>query len=182
MKRKWMALLMALATISMSAYSLGGGGLFDSDNQIANARKEKVLEALQSKDESALKALFSKSAIADAKNFDDGMKSLFDYYEGDFVSYNNWGGPGVEETREDGYRLKEFYSTYDVKTSERTYRFAMQDVTIDIANPNNVGIRSLYVIKMEDDTDPLFAYRGDGQYTPGINMNIKNYIPPDDES
>lgn len=110
------------------------------------------------------------------------MKSLFDYYGGDFVSYNNWGGPGVEETREDGYRLKEFYSTYDVKTSERTYRFAMQDVTIDIVNPDNVGIRSLYVIKMEDDTDPLFAYRGDGKNTPGINMNIKNYIPPDDES
>ena len=182
MKRKWMALLMTLATISMSACSLGGGGLFDSDNQIANARMEKVLEALQSKDDSALKALFSKSAIADAKNFDDSIKSLFDYYEGNVISYDDKSALGVGETREDGHRQKEFNSTYDVKTSERTYRFAIQDVTIDTANPDNVGIRSLYVIKMEDDTDPLFAYRGDGKNTPGINMNIKNYIPPDDES
>ena len=129
-----------------------------------------------------MKALFSKSAIADAKNFDDSIKSLFDYYEGNVISYDDKSALGVGETREDGHRQKEFNSTYDVKTSERTYRFAIQDVTIDTANPDNVGIRSLYVIKMEDDTDPLFAYRGDGKNTPGINMNIKNYIPPDDES
>ena len=181
MERKWIVLLLVLATMCLSSCSLGMGHIFDSDNQIANARMEKVLEALQSKDESALKALFSKSAIADAKNFDGSIKSLFDYYEGNVISYDDKSALGVGETRENGHRQKEFNSTYDVKTSERTYRFAIQDFTIDTANPDNVGIRSLYVIKMEDDTDPLFAYRGDGKYTPGININIKNYIPPDDE-
>ena len=53
------------------------------------------------------------------------------------------------------------------------YRIAIQSFTVDTANPNNVGIWSLYIIKAEDDEDPYSAYRGDGKYTPGIHINIK---------
>ena len=41
----------------------------------------------------------------------------------------------------------------------------------------NIGIWSFYIIKLQDDTDPQFAYRGDDKFTPGINFNKKNVIP-----
>ena len=101
------------------------------------------------------------------------MDCLFDYYRGEFVSYDDWGGPGVEQSVDNGRKKKEMYSTYDIKTSEQMYRIAIQSFTVDTANPNNVGIWSLYIIKAEDDEDPYSAYRGDGKYTPGIHINIK---------
>ena len=61
-------------------------------------------------------------------------------------------------------------------TDKQTYRIAIQDCVIDETNSANVGIWSLYIIKMEDDTDPSFAYWGDGKNTPGININIKNNL------
>ena len=47
----------------------------------------------------------------------------------------------------------------------------------DTADADNVGIRSLYIIRLADDTDPQFAYRGDEKYTPGININKTSKIP-----
>ena len=57
------------------------------------------------------------------------------------------------------------------------YRFAMEYMLLDTADADNVGIRSLYIIRLADDTDPQFAYRGDEKYTPGININKKSRIP-----
>ena len=63
------------------------------------------------------------------------------------------------------------YSTYDVETTQDQYRFAMELILRDSADVANVGIRSLYVIRLEDDPEPQFAYRGDGEDTPGINIH-----------
>lgn len=70
-----------------------------------------------------------------------------------------------------------FYATYDVETTQDKYRFAMEYMLLDTADADNVGIRSLYIIRLADDTDPQFAYRGDEKYTPGININKKSRIP-----
>ena len=40
-----------------------------------------------------------------------------------------------------------------------------------------MGIKSLYVIRFEDDTDPQMAYRGDGKNTPGVNINKRKNVP-----
>ena len=47
---------------------------------------------------------------------------------------------------------------------------AMEFITVDTADKDNVGIRSLYIIRFADDTDQERAYRGDGNDTPGINI------------
>lgn len=119
----------------------------------------------------------SKNAISESKNFAQSVTGLFDFYEGDFISYNDWGGPEVFTEREDGQIIKRMNSTYDVETSKEKYRIAIQNVVDDTTNSDNVGIRSFYIIKAENDTDLQFAYRGDGEYTPGIHFNIKNSIP-----
>jgi len=154
---------------------LEGGShiLLDNDRDIANAKMDTVLEAIKNKDKDALKAMFSKKAISQAGNFDESINQLFEFFQGDFISYNDWGGPGAYEDRNYGDIQKELDSTYDVTTSKQKYRFAIKEFTADTVNPDNVGIWSLYIIKMED-TDPQFAYLGDGKDTPGINFNKIN--------
>ena len=161
-------------------------GRYSHDDQgDANAKMDKVLEAIKNKDKGSLKKMFSIKAISEAKDFDQSIIDLFDYFLGDFISYNDWGGPGVHEgINDDGTsrNWKSIDSSYDVKTSKQIYRFAIQEYTQDTANSDNVGIQSLYIIKMEDDTDPQFGYRGDNKNTPGISINIKNALPEDDPS
>lgn len=40
----------------------------------------------------------------------------------------------------------------------------------DSADANNIGVYSLYVVRAED-SDIRFAYWGDGNWTPGINID-----------
>ena len=154
----------------------------NSDQKIANARMDKVLNAIHNKDKEALKAMFSKKSIAQTENFDQSITDLFDYFQGDFVSYDDWAGPEGDETWEYGDKQKILYSSYDVKTSNKEYRFTIQDFTVDTADADNVGIHSLYIIKMEDDIDPQLGYRGDNKFTPGIHIGVKNTLPKEDDS
>lgn len=189
MKRKFVfvILLGLVITLLLNSCSLGGlnmqGRLYDNDESIANARMDKILEAINKKDKNTLKEMFSKKAITNSKNIDKSIDDLFSFFKGTVISINDWGGPGASEGMNDdgtGRNWKYIDSTYDVKTSKQKYRFAIREFTIDTANKDNIGICSLYIIKEEDDTDPKFAYWGDGNFTPGINLNKKNVIPGGD--
>lgn len=170
--------LTVLVVIMMffSSCSLGGLSLnnksafFQDDRATANASFEKVLEAIQNKDAAALKSLFSKQVLAEAE-FETAVNELFEFYQGSFVSYDDWGGAvGGEGGRENGKEWYDIMPTYDVVTTEQEYRFAFKEFTVNDFEPDKVGIWSLYVIKKEDDIDPECAYRGDGKWTPGINI------------
>ena len=98
---------------------------------------------------------------------------MFDYFHGTMASYNDWAGPNVIAGNNDdgtGRYWKRYYSTYDIETTQDKYRLAMEIIMTDTTDAGNVGIRSLYIIRFEDDTDQDCAYRGDGAYTPGINI------------
>lgn len=158
---------------------------YSDERSHANAQMDKVLEAIKNKDKIAFKALFSPKAIAKTEDFDQSIIDLFDYFQGDFVSYNDWGGPATFRGINDdgtGRNWKSIESSYDVETSKQRYRFAIQDFIQDTADTDNVGIHSLYIIKTEDDTDINFAYWGDGKDTPGIHIGVKNTLPKKDDS
>ncbi len=153
------------------------GGIYDSDQEIANKRFDKALKAIRNKDKESLKSMFSKESIAVcSEGFNESIDRLFDYFQGDVKPYDDQCPLYVDTSREKDQVIKNIYSTYDVMTDKQTYRIAIQDCVIDETNSANVGIWSLYIIKMEDDTDPSFAYWGDGKNTPGININIKNNL------
>lgn len=173
-------LIVPIITLILTSCSLGGSemfrGIFDDDQKISNDRMEKILLVLQEKDEDALRKMFSKNAITQAENFDGSIIELFDFFKGEFESYNDWSGPIVEEGRNDdgtGRNWKSTESTFDVITSEQKYRFAIKVFTKDTTEIDNIGIYSMYVIKMED-TNEEFAYWGDNKWSPGINIGIKN--------
>lgn len=135
-----------------------------------------VLDAIQNRDEDALRKLFSKNTVAQVNGFDQSITDLFDYYQGNYISLD-WKGASGAENWDFGERKKYISFSYDVKTNKTVFRFHIDYCSIDSLDDNNVGIYSLYIIKMEDDTDPEFAYGGDRKKTPGINIGIKNILP-----
>lgn len=171
---KRIILLLIVITLFFTSCSLGGshmfGKLFRSDKEIANESFEKILNAIQNQDNSALKNLFSKKSVAASYDFDGSMTALFNFFKGQMLSYNDWGGPNTSDGMNDdgtGRNWKSIQSTFDVETKEGNYRFAIKTFIKDTADSDNVGIHSLYIIKAEN-SDIQFAYWGDGKWTPGI--------------
>lgn len=179
MKKYGILLFLVVLLISLCACSLGGKNLFKpkSDQQIANERLDAFLQALENKDNKTLKSLFSAKAVSESDSFENDLQSMLDYFEGVTASYNNQSPISVEKERDEDFEKKTIFSTYDIQTDKQTYRIAIQDVIYNTYDEDDVGIHSLYIIIMSDDTDPNYAYRGDGKNTPGINIGIKNITP-----
>ena len=170
MKKTLLLLPIIGLVLVLTSCSLRRNFLMTDDRAIANKQFEDLIDAAKMQDADALKALFSQNVLNEVENIEESIQKLFDYFEGEMVSYNDWAGPGVTAKNDaDGY-WKQYYSTYDLETTQDKYRLAMEIITVDTADADNVGIRSLYIIRFEDDTDQNCAYRGDGAYTPGINI------------
>ena len=174
---KKLAILFLLCVLCIALCSCSLNGTIKSDQQIANERLDAFLQALENKDAETLTGLFSATAVSKSNDFDNDLKSLLDYFEGVTLSYNKESPISVEKERDEDFEKKTIYSTYDVQTDKQTYRIAIQDVIDNTSNESDIGIHSLYIITMSDDTDPDYAYRGDGKNTPGIHIGIKNIIP-----
>lgn len=154
--------------------------IMPSDEAIANAQMEAFLNALENRDTEQLISLFTANALSETENIQYSVDMLYSYYQGNYTSYNNWGGPDTSTTREGIHIGKEMHGTYDVVTDADVYRFAFLYVAVDSTVADNVGLWSVYVIKMDDDTDSQYAYRGDALYTPGIQIGIPNNLPDEE--
>lgn len=148
--------------------------LIDNDQKIANEKFEEILEAIKLENHEMLISLFAKETLDSVTGFNQTITELFDYYNGEVELYDDWGGPYVETSKESDEIIQIMVSTYDVKTTEGEYRFAVKYVHKDTTNIDNIGVQSLYIIKKEDDTHLEYAYWGDGKNTPGINIAIPN--------
>lgn len=194
MKRKFgIAILIYFIGVLLLS-SCSGGIMFDKlfrnkeknyscdEREVANVKMDILLDTIKNKDKVTLKSLFSKNVITQLIDFDQSIYSLFDYFQGDFVSYDDMSGSGGEITYDYGNKQEILYSSYDVKTSHSEYRFAIKTVIIDASDKDNEGIHSLYIIKKEDDIDSQLGYIGDNKFTPGIHIGVKNVLPNEDNS
>ena len=170
MKKTLLLLPIIGLVLVLTSCSLRRNFLMKDDSSVANDKFSELIDAIQTQDINTLKSLFSKNALKEAENLDESIRHLFDYLQGELVSYNNWGGPGVKAEMEYGDYQEVYDATYDFETAQDKYRLWIEIITVDTTDADNVGIRSLYIIRFEDDTDQNCAYRGDGAYTPGINI------------
>ena len=184
MKRTVVVFLALLLLIAVSGCGNLNGlmSALKSDEDICDEQMESFLSTLEAQDTKRLTALFAPKALTEAENMAETVELLYSYYQGNYRSYDNWGGTSSETTMENGFRRIEYYGTYDVTTNIGTYRFAFYYVAEDSFEEGNVGLHSIYVIKMEDDTDTQCAYRGDGLYTPGIQIGVPNTLPEESGS
>ena len=149
----------------------------NNDHEVANSKFEEVLSAIQNKDKEHLKSLFAKNALLKVENFDDCAEKLFDYYDGNYTSYDDWGAILSSGEIKYGNKITELCPTYDIITDKGNYRATMKLISVDTNDSDNVGVWSIYFIKSENDDDLSRAYWGDTKNTPGINLDIKNAPP-----
>lgn len=174
MKKIWAGVL-AAAVLLLTACSAEEAAMRKkfftrNDKAIANERFEALIDAIQARDGDAVRALFSKNVLRETGNLEDAIPALFDYFQGKMLSYDDWGAMSTHAKKNDGEYWKSYDCTYDLETTQDKYRLAMEFITVDTADKDNAGIRSLYIIRFADDTDQERAYRGDGNDTPGINI------------
>ncbi len=186
MKRKLAFIItVGLLSVVFSACSLSSGlkliSLIDDPHAEANAIMIKILKTLNNKDAVEFKRLFSKNVAVQLENINLDIEELFAYYQGNYVSYE-WAGSHGETTWDHGNKQEILYLSYEVRTSNTEYRFAIQFYSKDTSDENNEGIHSLYLIKREEDTNPLYGYVGDGAWTPGIHIGVKNTLPREDDA
>lgn len=146
--------------------------LFDRFNNTNGEQADhmfsELIQTIEDKNTSTFKTLFSPCIIETQENFNDNISSLFDFYDGEMISFKRY-GPGSNSFKEGNIYSKEIFASYDVITTKGMYRISILFCTVDTQTPGNVGILSLYIIRAENsDTD--HAYWGDDSWSPGINI------------
>lgn len=130
----------------------------DSDDKLADARLEQVIEAIKGKDKESIKAMFSAKALEEADDINGGTDYLIDFFQGEVKSTES-DGLIVDELTDNGNNTKEVKSFYIVETNEQKYLFFLLVYTEDTGNPENVGLYALRVIKAEDEETQFTSWQ-----------------------
>ena len=174
MKKIIISILLVLIVLSSSSCSRVFLLNFSAGNErvLATERFENLLDKLESKDFEEVKALFAESA-KQTEDFDEKLSILINYYKGKSYNYDDHGtGPSTSATIKSGRKRVDFIKSYDIYTTEETYRMFLVDIVRNDFDKSEVGIKSLYIIKYKNDTAQEYIYRGDGKETPGIHIAI----------
>jgi len=142
-----------------------GGPVYVGEERAAKKRIKEILAAIENKDKEAMKALFSKKALAEVNDFDEGVDYLFDFFQGDVQSWeiDAWSSGESIERGKKSIMLRVWYI---VTTDKEKYMFFVIDYIKDTMNPDNAGLYTLRVIKAEDE-ETEFGYWQD-MVIPGI--------------
>ena len=165
------ATVILLSSCSFGDFNMRKHMFLMNNNKVANESFEKIIVAIQNQDSAVLKALFSKVAQSEASNLGENSIKLFKFIQGDIVSFSDASeaGVGVDYKTEQAKKQKIVQSAFYLETSAQKYYIAIRECIKDDFDNNNVGVISIYIIKSEDwDEDDI--YRGDGKWTPGINI------------
>lgn len=159
-----------MCILLLNSCTFGGGRMsFDFDENIIDNQFKQVVKVINNQDRDALRAMFSKQALAGDADFDDSMDKFLSLFQGKVESWERTGGPGVEEENNadgTGGNRKEMRATYDAKIGGENYHFSIKKCTQNTKNTDNIGVISICVINAEDWKSEC-NYWGDLN-TPGI--------------
>ena len=167
--------LLLLSFISVLC-SISCGYIFSSNDGAKAEKKFSIIfSSIINKDSKKLKKLFSKKAIVESGNIDDGIQFIFSLIKGDNITWERSKGIVVDESVEYGKRKVELKSFFTIRTNIEEYLVFVLDYTKDTFDPSNVGIYSLRVINKKNEKVE-FGYWQDmkipGIYKP-MNVNVK---------
>ena len=167
--KKCISLFLAVLILACCSTVLTSCANFSkSDIEKSNEHLEKVLLAIQNEDTDFLKSLFSKKALSEVEDFDSGVQRLFGFFDGDVISYE-YQATGIDDQKSNGIRITKKRWWYTVSTGTGEYLFFFLEYPRDEADPDNVGLYMLQVIKAEDRS--IFFDGGQKILFPGV------YIP-----
>ncbi|ABN54420.1 MAG TPA: DUF5104 domain-containing protein [Hungateiclostridium thermocellum] len=165
MIKKIVLLILLTNSFMLTSCLYRGGPVYVGEERAAKKRIKEILAAIENKDKEAMKALFSKKALAEVNDFDEGVDYLFDFFQGDVQSWeiDAWSSGESIERGKKSIMLRVWYI---VTTDKEKYMFFVIDYIKDTMNPDNAGLYTLRVIKAEDE-ETEFGYWQD-MVIPGI--------------
>lgn len=183
MKKRFIILVLSVSLLFLNSCVHGGRTLYDDTSQKADARFEKVLQAVKDHDKVALRAMFSEQALNETEDFEEQMNYLFGFIKGDIQSWESNVSGGLDGSYSHGQRMSKVRSWYTVKTDKEEYLFFMYEFTEDTEHPENVGLYMLQVIKAEDRAMQFDGGQDilmPGIYRPDRNVEVLDNIAGED--
>lgn len=173
MNIKTFIVFIIIITISVSLLSCGtlkSAIHVRSDDTIADTRFQNIVDSLENKDKEGLKKMFSPKALKEAKDIDEGIDYIMEFYKGNVKSKER--ALSRSDSNSDGERTSELKVFYTVTTDKDTYIVFFIEEKVDTKNPDNVGLYMLQIIK-ESDQNKEFDWGTNikcaGVYNPDIN-------------
>jgi hypothetical protein len=191
--RKALAVVVgALCVAMLSSCSLT---LFSGDdNRQADARMKQIADAVNDGDAAALTALFSRPALKEADNFDEGLDYFFSFFPDGGLTWER-DVVGAESTTGYGEKTEVLRAFYDISVGGQEYSLFFADFTQnDIVDPDNLGIFALGVTPQTDDihsgdAEPFYIWANsfhlretDRTGYPGIYVPDENLVSPSQQA
>ena len=144
---------------------------FRSKYERIDDKVQVFLNYLDNKDKDVIKSMFAPAKINSIVSFDDDLEELLNYYDG--VSQTKIQDSIAEDIdKHYEFSAKWYNIPYIIKTTKEEYRFAFYWCEEYTTDKDFLGIWSFYIIKENLFNRPTdYAYRGDGLWTPGINID-----------
>lgn len=149
-----------------------------TDDEDAAEKMSRIIEYINQRDKEGLKSMFSERALEEAENFEENAEMLFDFIEGDVVSWDRSGGATVHESVDYGEIVRKVDSYFFVETDKESYYFLVNDFPRDDKKPDNQGIYMILVVLAENRLDiyepenEIIYVDGKKVRTPGIYLPI----------
>ena len=147
-KRIILVLLILVSLLLFNACGLKGGSSLTTE-QRADERMAQIMSAVQDKDNEALKALFSKKALGEATDIDNGIDYLFDFIQGNITSWERDAAPADEKT-DGGKKSLMIRFVINITTDKDEYQLFVIDYNLDTINPDNEGVYMLEIERAAD--------------------------------
>lgn len=160
--------------MSLLLFSVSSCDLAKSEDEIIDEKVQNLISLLENTDKDGLREIFAESKIKNITDFNNSLDELFEYYDGTLTSKSH-GGKGTDRDKHGNYQATWYNLAYKITTSAEDYRIAIYWCAEYSTDDKEVGIWSLYIIKENEYPTPEYAYRGDGLWTPGINIG-KLYV------
>ena len=157
-------MLLALSSCSVIDYPL-------SDESRAVVTLEVTVHAVNDNDAEALAYLFSYNVLTEKSDLLDTSKDFIEFVGGEIITYSEPADNGISsyEEFEYGKMRKEIQYSVTVETTAGKFHIAILECVTDDFDEENVGVTSIYIINAENWQND-YVYRGDGNWTPGINI------------
>ena len=143
-----------LIMILLSSCSLGGvnSDMFKkpSDRELADARFEMILDAIENSDRDAIKAMFYEKALDEVEDIDEEIEQLFALFPNGIDSWESMGAPQTFDSINHGNKKKSITGRFYVNVGDKQYRFLFIDRTINTESPDEVGLYGIDIVDEEN--------------------------------
>lgn len=133
-----------------------------TDREFSDKTFAKLIDTINQKNTDELKNLFSVNTQNNVENFEDSVNHLVNFFSTQTLVFEKTDGVGSTRNYEYGKMANEVFTTYNVKSNEQKYYFAIEMTKFNTFDDNNNGILCLYIINAKNWHED-YVYYGDSE-------------------